>query len=49
MKERVDEFSSTVSGLRNNVSSLEEKFAKEESDKLVGLSIVHAYWFFVCR
>ena len=37
MKEREDELSSTVSELRNNVSSLEDKFAKEESDKLVGL------------
>ncbi|XP_022954623.1 kinesin-like protein KIN-14C [Cucurbita moschata] len=34
MKEREDELSSTVSELRNNVSSLEDKFAKEESDKL---------------
>ncbi|XP_022140187.1 kinesin-like protein KIN-14C [Momordica charantia] len=34
MKERVDEFSSTISVLRNNVASLEEKCAKEESDKL---------------
>lgn len=37
MKERADEFSSTISELRNNVASLEEKFTKEESDKLVGL------------
>ncbi|CAK9327360.1 unnamed protein product [Citrullus colocynthis] len=34
MKERADEFSSTISELRNNVASLEEKFTKEESDKL---------------
>ncbi|XP_038894858.1 kinesin-like protein KIN-14C [Benincasa hispida] len=34
MKERADELSSTISGLRNNVASLEEKFTKEESDKL---------------
>lgn len=37
MKEREEELSSTISMLRNNVASLEEKFAKEESDKLVGL------------
>ena len=37
MKERADEFSSTVSVLRDNVASLEEKMTKEESDKLVGL------------
>ncbi|KGN64578.1 kinesin-like protein KIN-14C [Cucumis sativus] len=34
MKERADEFSSTVSVLRDNVASLEEKMTKEESDKL---------------
>lgn len=34
MKERADEFSSTISELRNTVASLEEKFTKEESDKL---------------
>ena len=37
MKEREEEYSSTISVLRNDVSSLEERFAKEESHKLVGL------------
>ncbi|KAL0535147.1 hypothetical protein IC582_029470 [Cucumis melo] len=34
MKERADELSSTISVLRDNVASLEEKMTKEESDKL---------------
>ncbi|XP_023001229.1 kinesin-like protein KIN-14C [Cucurbita maxima] len=34
LKEREEEYSSTISVLRNDVSSLEERFAKEESHKL---------------
>lgn len=47
MKERADELSSTISVLRDNVASLEEKMTKEESDKLVGYWLLMLIGFFV--
>lgn len=44
MKNKIEESNEIVSNLRKSISCLEERIAKEESDKLVSLlAIWHCY------
>lgn len=40
MKNKVEEFNLIISDLKKNISFLEERVAKEESDKLVSCPVI---------